>query len=81
MDRNDFIVKFAEQFEETEPEKITYETRFRDIEEWSSLVHLSIIMMLDREYDVAIDEDDFNKLETVEDIFNYINNANQYLIP
>lgn len=30
-------------------------------------------MMLDREYDVAIDEDDFNKLETVEDIFNYIN--------
>lgn len=73
MDRNDFIVKFAEQFEETEPEKITYETRFRDIEEWSSLVHLSIIMMLDREYDAAIDEDDFNKLETVEDIFNYIN--------
>lgn len=73
MNRNDFIVKFAEQFEETEPEKITYETRFRDIEEWSSLVHLSIIMMLDREYDVAIDEDDFNKLETVEDIFNYIN--------
>lgn len=73
MDGNDFIVKFAEQFEETEPEKITYETRFRDIEEWSSLVHLSIIMMLDREYDVAIDEDDFNKLETVEDIFNYIN--------
>lgn len=73
MDRNDFIVKFAEQFEETEPEKITYETRFRDIEEWSSLVHLSIIMMLDREYDVAIDEDDFNKLETVEDTFNYIN--------
>lgn len=73
MDRNDFIVKFAEQFEETEPEKITYETRFRDIEEWSSLVHLSIIMILDREYDVAIDEDDFNKLETVEDIFNYIN--------
>ena len=73
MDRTDFIVKFAEQFEETEPEKITYETRFRDIEEWSSLVHLSIIMMLDREYDVAIDEDDFNKLETVEDIFNYIN--------
>ena len=44
MDRNDFIVKFAEQFEETEPGKITYETRFRDIEEWSSLVHLSIIM-------------------------------------
>lgn len=38
-----------------------------------SLVHLSIIMMLDREYDAAIDEDDFNKLETVEDIFNYIN--------
>lgn len=73
MDRNDFIVKFAEQFEETEPRKITYETRFRDIEEWSSLVHLSIIMMLDREYDAAIDEDDFNKLETVEDIFNYIN--------
>lgn len=73
MDRNDFIVKFAEQFEETEPGKITYETRFRDIEEWSSLVYLSIIMMLDREYDAAIDEDDFNKLETVEDIFNYIN--------
>ena len=31
MDRNDFIVKFAEQFEETEPGKITYETRFRAV--------------------------------------------------
>ena len=41
MDRNDFIVKFAEQFEETEPGKITYETRFRDIEEWMKMILIS----------------------------------------
>lgn len=73
MDKNYFINKFAEQFEETDPVLIKAETRFRDIEEWSSLVHLSIIMMLDQEFGVSIDEDDFNQLYTVEDIYNYIN--------
>lgn len=73
MDKNYFINKFAEQFEETDPVLIKAETRFRDIEEWSSLVHLSIIMMLDQEFGVSIDEDDFNHLYTVEDIYNYIN--------
>ncbi len=73
MDKNYFISKFAEQFEETDPVLIKAETRFRDIEEWSSLVHLSIIMMLDQEFGVSIDEDEFNNLYTVEDIYNYIN--------
>jgi len=73
MDKNYFISKFAEQFEETDPALIKAETRFRDIEEWSSLVHLSIIMMLDQEFGASIDEDDFNNLHTVEDIYNYIN--------
>ena len=37
MELNDFIKKFAEQFEETAPEEIQANTEFKNLEEWSSL--------------------------------------------
>ena len=36
MDLNDFLKNFADQFDDTDPTLIRPETRFRDIDEWSS---------------------------------------------
>ena len=72
MDLNEFVENFANQFDETDPAEITAATRFRDLEEWSSLIALSIIAMADEEYDVTLKGDDIRNANTVEDLFNVV---------
>ena len=56
---------------ETHDVKMT--DKFREYEEWSSLTYLSVIAMLDEEYDFQIEEADFRKLQTVADLYNAVN--------
>ena len=49
MDLNEFVAHFAEQFEETDASVFTPETKYHDLEEWSSLIGLSVIAMVDEE--------------------------------
>lgn len=69
---DEFIVNFADQFEDTDASEIKAETVFKDLDEWSSLIALSIIAMVDEEYDVTIKGDDIRKSNTVEDLFNAV---------
>ena len=68
MEIKDFIEKFAEALERED--EIKMEDEFRDYDEWSSLAYLSIIAFMDDEYDTQIEEADFKKLRTVQDIYN-----------
>ena len=51
MTLNEFIKKFAEEFDETPMSDFTADTRYRQLDEWSSLSGLSIISMIDEEFD------------------------------
>lgn len=53
--------------------EIKMEDKFRDYEEWDSLAYLSIIALLDEEYDVQIEEAEFKQLKTVQDIYDAVN--------
>lgn len=59
--------KFIEAFREAiEREgEINMTDEFRTYEEWGSLAYLSVIAMLDENYDVQIELDDFKKQRTV----------------
>ena len=48
------------------------ETKFRELDEWSSLIALSVIEMLDEEYGIQIENKDFKNLETIADIVDYV---------
>ena len=72
MEIKEFVENFANQFDETDPAEITPATAFRDLEEWSSLIALSIIAMVDEEYDVTLKGDDIRNATTVEDLFNTV---------
>ncbi len=72
MELNDFIVNFADQFEDTDPSDIKAETVFHDLDEYSSLIALSIIAMVDEEYDVQLKGDDMRAAITVEDLYNVV---------
>ena len=72
MEIKEFVEKFAEQFDETDASVFTAETKFRELDEWSSLLALSIIAMVDDEYDVTLKGDDIRSSETIEDLFNLV---------
>lgn len=68
-----FIDKIAEQFEETDSSLIASHTEFKELEEWSSLMSLTLIGMIDEEFDVIIKGEDIRKAETIEDLYNIVN--------
>ena len=72
MNINEFVQHFAEQFEETEASEFKAETKFHDLDEWSSLIALSVIAMVDEEYDVTLKGADIENAITIEDLFNTV---------
>ncbi len=72
MELKDFIENFAAQFDDTDASEFTAETEFKALDEWSSLTALSIIAMVDEEYDITIKGDDIRNSETIEDLFNTV---------
>lgn len=68
----EFVELFAELFDETDPTQITADTAFRDLDEWSSLLALSVIAMVDEEFDVALKGDDVRKSNTVGDLYDRV---------
>lgn len=68
----EFIEKLKEALE-IEDRELSLTDKFREYPEWDSLAFLSVIAMIDEEYDVIIEGKDFKKLETVGDIVNAIN--------
>lgn len=72
MEMKSFIQLFAEQFDDVDASKLTPESNFRDIEEWSSLVALSVIAMVDEEFDVLLKGDDIRESNTISDLYSII---------
>ena len=72
MDLNEFIAHVAEQFEETDASQIVASTKFQELDEYSSLIALSIIAMIDEEYDVTIKGNELRSAITIEDLFNIV---------
>ncbi len=72
MELNEFVAHFAEQFEDTDASVFTPETKFREIEEWSSLLALSIIAMVDEEYDVALKGNEMKAANTIEELYDIV---------
>jgi len=67
-----FLEHFAYQFDETNSAVFKPDTKFKELNEWSSLIALSVIAMVDEEYDVSIKGDDIRKSETIEDLFSIV---------
>lgn len=72
MELKEFIEHFAEQFEETSAETFNAGTEFKGLEEWSSLLALSIIAMVDEEYGVVLKGEDIRSSKTIEDLFKVV---------
>ena len=72
MDLKGFIENFADQFDETEPEEIMADTEFHELEEWSSLIALSVLNMVGKKYGYTMTFEEMKPCVTVKDLFNLV---------
>lgn len=72
MELKDFIANFADQFDDTDPEEITAESKFHDFDEWDSLIALAVLNMTEKKYGKKITFDEMKKCVTVKDLYNLI---------
>ncbi len=72
MKIQDFIEKFANQFDDTDIKEFYAETVFRNLDEWNSFLALAIMAMIKSEYDVAVTAQEMRDAQTIQDLFNIV---------
>ena len=72
MEIKEFIQNFADQFDDTDASVLTPETNFRELEEWSSIIALDIMAMVDDEYGVQLKADEMRKAITLQELFDLV---------
>ena len=72
MTLEEFIKLFAAEFDNTAEDVFTAKTNYKSLDEWSSLVALSIISMVDEEFDKRLTGADLRSMDTIEDLYNLI---------
>lgn len=72
MEIKEFIENFKDQFEDEPTCELTGETNFRDVDGWSSIVALSVMSMIDDEYDVQLNGSDMRQANTIQELFDIV---------
>ena len=60
------------KFDDTPVEAFTPETVFHDLDEYSSIIALSIIAVIDEEYGVALTGNEMKAAVTLQDLYNTV---------
>lgn len=72
MEIQEFINNFADQLDETTVDQLSADTRFRELPDWSSLVALTIIAMIDDEYDIVLKGEEMRAANTIGELFDIV---------
>jgi acyl carrier protein len=72
MTLDEFVKAFAAEFDDTPEESFKPETNYKELDEWGSLVALSIISMVDDEMDKRVTGADLRSCNTIEELFNLV---------
>ena len=72
MTLDEFVKAFAAEFDDTPEETFKADTRYRELDEWGSLVALSIISMVDDEMDKRLTGADLRSCSSIEELFNLV---------
>lgn len=72
MTLDEFVKAFAAEFDCTSEDIFKADTHYRELDEWGSLVALSIISMVDDTLDVGVTGADLRKCSTIEELYNLI---------
>ena len=68
----EFLIKFESCFDGIIPGSILPETQFRNLTEWDSLAALTLIAMIDSDYEIAISASELKSCDKVYELFDLI---------
>lgn len=69
--KENFLALFKETLD-MENSELLMSDQFRELEEWDSIANLSLMAMIDVEYDVIIENSEFKKLNTLQELWDKI---------
>ncbi len=69
-----FISQLSEIFEKDASEMSPLDN-FREYDEWDSITLLSLVVMLDENYGITIPREEFEMLETLNDLFDRLKSS------
>ena len=72
MEINEFISKFEEQFINAPLGELTPDTNFWELDEWSSIIALSVVLMIEEEYGVTLCSADVKGVRTIQELFDVV---------
>jgi acyl carrier protein len=72
METNDFIKNFADIFDDTDISEFTPETKFRDLDEWSSLHALATLNMIELKYSVKVTPDEMKTTNSINELYKLV---------
>ena len=72
MNQKKFLDNFKEALELEHERLVTLNDTFKELDEWDSLASLSLIAMLDEEYEVELESEDLDKFTTVEELYLFV---------
>lgn len=77
MKLEEFVNSFADQFEVTAKDAISAQTEFKMLDEWDSMIGLSVIGMVFNTYKVKISGEDINNAVTIVDLFELVQSKSE----
>ena len=72
MTLEEFVKKVQDELQDTPAEKITADTNYKELDEWGSLTSLSLISMIEEEYDKLITGADVRAHNSVRELWEYV---------
>jgi acyl carrier protein len=72
MTVDEFVRNFENAVEGIAPNSLGPDTEFSSLEEWDSLAALSVLAMVDAEYDAQISGNELRKCTTLRDLYTVI---------
>ena len=72
MTLDEFVKAFAAEFDDTPADQFNPTTNYRELDEWWSLIALSVISMIDDEMGVEITGADLRNSKTIEELYNLV---------
>ena len=68
-----FIKSFIEILDDPDLVEVNIDTKFKHLDEWDSLTNLSLLVMVDAEFNVKLNAEDVRNSNTIKELIDLIN--------
>ncbi len=72
MTIEEFVEKVQNELQDTPAEQITADTNYKELDEWGSLTSLSLISMIEEEYDKLITGADVRSKNSIKELWEFV---------